>query len=857
MLRVAWYRFRATLRDRLGGYLAVVLLIGLVGGVAMGAVAAARRTQSSFPAYLASTNPDDLNGGIAIFNPSLGISSGYNASFVAKIARLPHVKRTATLTIFNPEIVSLNLRHASGGDGIAPSYAHLPAGEQPATLGGSTDGQFSTTLDRPFLQHGRLADPTRVDEVVVTPGEARFAGLHIGSVVPIGVFTNAEAEMSSCCTAHGSLKYRRVNLKVVGIVVLNDAVVQDDVDALGAEFVLFTPAFDREFRKCCAYASETVIQLDHGSRDIPAVTAELARITAKGARTSGGSGGYADVVTKAERAIKPESIALGVFGAIAALAALLIGAQVIGRQIRGGADDRNVLRALGAGPAMTASDGLVGVVGAVVIGSLLAVGVAVGLSPLAPLGPARPVYPHPGIAFDWTVLGLGLIVLVGALSAIAVVIALRQAPHRVALRVERAAPRGSRLARLAARADMPTPAVTGIRFALEPGAGRTAVPVRSAILGAVLAVGVAIATVTFGASLTTLVSHPALYGWNWDYELLSGYGGQQDLPQHQTAKLLDHDRYVAASAGVYFSQLKIDGQLVPVIGASPKATVAPPLLSGHGFEAPDQIVVGASTLANLHKHLGDTVAVNNRFTTTAFASSALPRCRRSGLPAIGTRPWAKARSSRTSSSPRRCATRKAARSRDPTRFSSVSAGREPECRTSITATDQHDLAAFGGWCRWCEPGAAAGRDRQLPLPAEHPRVSRRGLGGRRGARAGAHAPRVGAATPARSRVAQDIGLHAASARRGGRVAVDGGRRYRGTGGCSRRHRGRPLTVGSVRPRDQRGSAANRSSRDRRVDRGWCARAREPGRGDPRTPSGSNSHGGTAARRVDPSASLCA
>jgi len=122
--------------------------------------------------------------------------------------------------------------------------------------------------------------------------------------------------------------------------------------------------------------------------------------------------------------------------------------------------------------------------------------------------------------------------------------------------------------------------------------------------------------VTFGASLTTLVSHPALYGWNWDYELLSGYGGQQDLPAHQTAKLLDNDRYVAASAGVYFSQLKIDGQLVPVIGASPKAAVAPPLLSGHGFEAPDEIVVGALTLANLHKHLGDTVAVNNRFTTT-------------------------------------------------------------------------------------------------------------------------------------------------------------------------------------------------------------------------------------------------
>ena len=43
---------------------------------------------------------------------------------------------------------------------------------------------------------------------------------------------------------------------------------------------------------------------------------------------------------KAERAIEPESIALGVFGAIAALAALLIAGQLIGRQIRFGADER-------------------------------------------------------------------------------------------------------------------------------------------------------------------------------------------------------------------------------------------------------------------------------------------------------------------------------------------------------------------------------------------------------------------------------------------------------------------------------------------------------------------------------------
>jgi hypothetical protein len=44
-------------RRPLGGYLVLVLLVGFAGGLALGSVAAARRTQSAFPDYLASTNP--------------------------------------------------------------------------------------------------------------------------------------------------------------------------------------------------------------------------------------------------------------------------------------------------------------------------------------------------------------------------------------------------------------------------------------------------------------------------------------------------------------------------------------------------------------------------------------------------------------------------------------------------------------------------------------------------------------------------------------------------------------------------------------------------------------------------------
>ncbi len=57
---VAGYRFRATLPRRWAGYLSLIVLVGLLGGLGLGSLAAARRTQSSFSTFLAGTNPSDL-----------------------------------------------------------------------------------------------------------------------------------------------------------------------------------------------------------------------------------------------------------------------------------------------------------------------------------------------------------------------------------------------------------------------------------------------------------------------------------------------------------------------------------------------------------------------------------------------------------------------------------------------------------------------------------------------------------------------------------------------------------------------------------------------------------------------------
>jgi hypothetical protein len=86
LLTVLWYRFRATFGRRWPGYLAIALLVGLVGGVAMASIAGARRTESSYPMFLAGTRPSDL-----LVEPTETISS--TSGFLSQLARLPHVQR--------------------------------------------------------------------------------------------------------------------------------------------------------------------------------------------------------------------------------------------------------------------------------------------------------------------------------------------------------------------------------------------------------------------------------------------------------------------------------------------------------------------------------------------------------------------------------------------------------------------------------------------------------------------------------------------------------------------------------------------------------------------------------------------
>jgi len=608
-LAFAWYRFRATLRHRWGGLLSIVLLTGLLGGLSMGAIEAARTTESSPLDFAASTHTPEIFVLDGFYNPAAGLN-GYNPKLLRTIAHLPHVVKVESEVGINAGPVEKN------GE-------PLPASEG-SGANGSVDG-LGFNEDRIVVTQGRLANPRKADEFVMDSGTARLYGFHLGETVTIGWVGNTQGDNSLNFKVPRS---QQIKMKLVGVGAVDvDSLFQDQDSASSSQIEFFTPAFTRKILECCSNDMESAITLQGGfsSPYFPKVESELRAVLPKGVPFT-----YiqaTDVLARAERTLKPESIALGVFGGIAGLAALLIAGQVIGRRIRLNTDELDVLRALGADPKMTVGDGLIGSLGAVLLGTLLGGLVAVGLSPLGPLGPIGPFVPL-ALRVDWTVVGLGMAVLAVALGTLAVVVAIRAAPHRVVTRLERE--RASSVARVATSSGLPPAAVTGIRFALEPGVGRNAVPVRSAILGAVLAVVVVISTITFGSSMNTLVAHPALYGWNWSDEI-NGGGGLGDIPAHSVARELNADPLVGGWTGVYFSTLQIDGLNVPVLGGSPNAAVGPPLLSGHAFDAANQVVLGAGTLAQLHKHVGDTVTVGGTgrgLTTLQIVGTAT-------LPSIG------------------------------------------------------------------------------------------------------------------------------------------------------------------------------------------------------------------------------
>ena len=172
VVRVAVYRLPATLRRRWGGYLALTLMVGLVGGVALGSLTAARRTYASYPAFLASTNPSDLFVLPQTSSPEPGL--------VNRLARLPHVRSAEE----GEQINAATLTPRGKVQTVLETQVELVA---------SPNGLF-TDQDRLKIIKGRAADPARADEVVATNEAASVLHLHVGQRIPVGIVQNSSQD---------------------------------------------------------------------------------------------------------------------------------------------------------------------------------------------------------------------------------------------------------------------------------------------------------------------------------------------------------------------------------------------------------------------------------------------------------------------------------------------------------------------------------------------------------------------------------------------------------------------------------------------------------------------------------------
>lgn len=308
--------------------LALALLGGLLGAVSLAALAGARRTATAYGRYLAAIKASD--------------------AFVNVPGKLPGMPLMRSITLISslPGIAS----HAAyvglnGAPVIAGRVNHsfLTNG-----MNGSLDGAYFRQ-DRVTVLAGQLPRLGSTTEIVLTPGVARMFGTRVGGTVayqyqalgPEGQPTGQPFTRS----------YR-----VAAIAEVPPALVDESDEAQGA---ILPPGATRQVLASYVYAG-VGLRLVGGAAGIPALQANLAKLAQDIQRQENATVRHnaltlsflvsrSDIVhNQVQQAIRPEAIALSVFGAIATLAMLVLVGQGLSQTISRSAPDTSVLRALGA-----------------------------------------------------------------------------------------------------------------------------------------------------------------------------------------------------------------------------------------------------------------------------------------------------------------------------------------------------------------------------------------------------------------------------------------------------------------------------------------------------------------------------
>jgi hypothetical protein len=563
----------------------LALVLGIAGGAALTAFAGARRTDSAVDRFLVYSKVPNANVGAP------------DPETLDKILALPQVADRVVGAFMLMAPLDASGRPNRRGE----------LGTQALVGGGIPQ------IGLPKVLAGRFPRD-RVDEAFLNASGAATTGLRVGSRVRLqGWLPDQATELLRGADIPPTGPVAEV--RVVGIgrfpFELSTTPASPGVTYTGSNFLIMPPAFYRAYGEHVAIAGTPggSVRLKRGSADFPAFQAAVQRITSDALVDSHTD----DVIAaaKAKHATSIEALALLLFGILAALVAVALVAQALVRQAFVDAADYPALGAMGmtreqlvAVAAIRAT--LIGVAGATV-----AVLLAILLSPAMPIGLARQAEVHLGSSFDASIILIGALAIVlfvvaaGALAAWRTARAVGVAPGPVKVGAERP----SRVTDRLARTGVSPSAVVGVRMALEPGRGATAVPVRTTLASAAVAVAVVVGTLTFGASLHHLATTPVLQGWNWDVSV--GNPHSDDVSATAIPALDKNPDVAAFSAVAGPADVRADRRAPPLMGVDTvKGDVLPPFLEGRAPRGQDEIAFGTRELRRLHRAVGQTVNVS-------------------------------------------------------------------------------------------------------------------------------------------------------------------------------------------------------------------------------------------------------
>ncbi|MDX6332801.1 MAG: putative transport system permease protein [Streptosporangiaceae bacterium] len=584
-----WLRLRAELRRQWRGWLALAALLGVMAGIALTTAAGAWRTDTAYPRFLHRSHAADL-----LVSPA---RSGFHGYFRA-VARLPQVAAADAVAF---------LQMSRPGPGASP-FSDLVAEASP--FGGE-----GVAINRVRVVAGRIFSPADPRAVMISRKLAAREHLQPGSTLHLIGYPQRGGNP-------GAGPAVRLSFRVSAIVVFDDEIVPANKE-LAEPRVLLSPAFARGGQ------AQSFNPAGGGSYVVLRPGADAATFASQAAALARRYGvGDVQVVHLAteyaatQRAIRPEAVALAIFATLTSLIALAVVGQLLSRQLILDSAEFPILRALGMSRSRLAVLSLARVAIVTTAGAVVAVAAAIAASPLMPIGPARFAEPSPGIDVNLPVLGAGF-----AITAVVPLLVLAPAAVRAATRppgplgvAEPAAPiRPARLAPALGLAGS-VPGSLGVRMALEPGHGRTAVPVRSALVGTAAAVAAVVAALVFGTSFLWLVGTPHRYGQNWAQQLDLQVGS---IPVTMGQRVLRRVTGLTGYAGGNYGQVSVAALGSGGRSGSGRGTAVPAIgidqLHGRGFltmltgqapAGPHQIALGPRSLHTLGLHVGQRVMVS-------------------------------------------------------------------------------------------------------------------------------------------------------------------------------------------------------------------------------------------------------